>query len=905
MTGDRWKLVEDLFSRAADLPGTERRVLLDRECGDDATLRAEVETLLAGDAQAQGFVGNNVAAGLKEFDESQERAMVRRAGPYRLTKELGRGGMGTVYLGQRDDGEYEGEVAVKLVRPGLDTDFFMMRFKRERQALARLQHTNIARLLDSGATADGEPYIVMELVDGKPVNAFCREQGLGVAAILRLFIDICAAVSHAHRHFVVHRDLKPGNILVKADGTPKLLDFGICKMLIGGAEAEATAQMMTPDYASPEQVRGDPITIASDIYSLGAVLYELLTGAKPHKIDQYSPQALVKAVCEDEVIRPSLAARGAGLGRQLSGDLDTILLKVLQKDPGRRYDSVEQFAEDLGRVLRDEPVKARPDTAFYRTGKFVRRHRIGVAAAAVVAFLLTGAAIGYARKAEVARKQSAEARALANAMMFEIYDEVRELPGALKAHENIVKRGLGYLDRMSAEAGDDQELRQELASAYLRMGDVQGSSLKSNKGDSDGAMASYRKGLAALGDDQIREARVLRMEFHHRIGHAFEKRSVQRATEEFDQGITIGAELRHQFPGDRKIIGVLSDLYSAKSLALRTAQRREESLAAARQSISLQKEILAAEPESREARAAIAGTTSTAATALRALGRLGEARKMMEESVAQWEELCHLEPVNFTFQRNRMLAYSHLGDVLGNPSFENLGDTAGARAAFGAMLESARRLHQSGPGNQRALIDYGMALSRVAALPIGPLDERLERATLAVQKLGEASRKDPGNMDVVSNLGSVKATVGDLHAAAGRMDEARMMYRSGAADCLRTGPALPSATGTAVTILRKLAADASERGLTAEAAAHARTAVDAAEAGLKEHNTVSAKTVRARAYDSAAMVMSKAGRTAEARRSWEIALEDLRSVSGDKEFSPKLKELMGRIESSLRQEASR
>ena len=294
MTPELWQRVETVFAQALEVPTAQRSAWLHQQCAGDQTLLHEVEGLLASDSAARGFVENQVAQSVVDFHAKEDISRTRQAGPYKLTRELGRGGMGTVYLGERSDGQYKGEVAVKLIRPGMDTDFFLDRFKRERQAMASLQHPNIARLIDSGTTEEGIPYIVMERVIGRPVNVYCREEKLTVAQILALYTPICRAVAHAHQHFIVHRDLKPGNILVEADGTPKLLDFGICKLLPGAGIAGETidgSQMMTPDYASPEQVRGEPIGVASDVYSLGAVLYELLTEVRPHILSKYTPLA--------------------------------------------------------------------------------------------------------------------------------------------------------------------------------------------------------------------------------------------------------------------------------------------------------------------------------------------------------------------------------------------------------------------------------------------------------------------------------------------------------------------------------------------------------------------------------------------------------------------------------------
>src|SRR5262249_16005769 len=279
---ERWRKVEEVFNQALDRPEAERDVWLRFACGDDDDLRFEVLSLLESDRAAAGsFVGSKVQRAVIQLGkEAQADVAGQRCGPYRLIPELGPGGMGAVYLAARDDEQYESEVAIKIVRPGLDTDFVLHRFRRERQILARLQHPNIARLLDGGTAADGTPYFVMEYIQGSWITNYVMEHQLTVEQRLRLFLHVCAAVEYAHRNFIVHRDLKPGNILIDSSGTPKLLDFGVSKVLIAGepdASDTQSAGMMTPDYASPEQILGNPVTILSDVYSLGAVLYELLS----------------------------------------------------------------------------------------------------------------------------------------------------------------------------------------------------------------------------------------------------------------------------------------------------------------------------------------------------------------------------------------------------------------------------------------------------------------------------------------------------------------------------------------------------------------------------------------------------------------------------------------------------
>ena len=309
MTPDRWQAIGELFDQALAAPTGERTALIDRVSGTDEEVRREVRSLLAShNAAPGGFVQKRIHVALESFQRTSTAASTpARVGPYRLVRELGRGGMGAVFLAERDDDEYRAKVAVKLVRPGMDTEFILSRFRRERQTLARLQHPNISRLLDGGTTDHGLPYIVMEYIDGPWITTYAAQHKLGVEARIRLFLAVCSAVDYAHRNFIVHRDLKPSNILVDAAGVPKLLDFGICKLLVETVTANDTvAPLLTPRYASPEQIRGEAATTSSDIYSLGAVLYELLTGISPRRFENLTPLAIQRAL-ESPIVRPSAA----------------------------------------------------------------------------------------------------------------------------------------------------------------------------------------------------------------------------------------------------------------------------------------------------------------------------------------------------------------------------------------------------------------------------------------------------------------------------------------------------------------------------------------------------------------------------------------------------------------------
>ena len=394
-----WERVAALFDEALELPPSERAGFLDRACAGAAELRAEVEALLAADEQAASFLadpadptGRLFAAAV--FERREEVAAERageRLGAYRLVREIGRGGMGAVYLAERADGQFEQRVAIKLLQSGKQGDRVLRDFLRERQILARLEHPHIARLFDGGLTPAGEPYFVMEYIAGLTITGYCAHHQLAVEERLRLFLAVCEAVAAAHRAHVVHRDLKPSNILVDGAGQVKLLDFGIAKVLgPETGEMTHTAAAMTPLYASPEQVRGLPVTERTDVYALGLLLYELLTGRRAHRVDSESPESLIRAVLDGEPERPSAAVgqgSSAALRRRLLGDLDNIVLKAVRKDPASRYPSAAAFGEDVQRHLAGEPVAARGSGLVYRAAKRLRRRRTEIAVLAILVML--------------------------------------------------------------------------------------------------------------------------------------------------------------------------------------------------------------------------------------------------------------------------------------------------------------------------------------------------------------------------------------------------------------------------------------------------------------------------------------------------------------------------------------
>ncbi|HEY0369040.1 MAG TPA: serine/threonine-protein kinase, partial [Chthoniobacterales bacterium] len=418
-----------------------------------------------------------------------------------IVRELGRGGMGTVWLARRADAQFEKLVAIKLLKRGTDTDEVLRRFHDERRILARLDHPNIARLFDAGTTDDGLPYFVMEYVEGARLTDYCFTENLSLGARVALFRKICAAVQFAHQNLVVHRDLKPANILIDAEGEPKLLDFGIAKLLAAGEETSNMTmpggERITPAYASPEQVRGEPVTTVSDVYALGALLYEVLTGLQPYRFSRAQPtvRELMQIICEQEPVRPSQVAAQPHLRRELRGDLDNIVLRAMAKQPGRRYPSANNLGDDLRRYVESKPVRARPDTAAYRTQKFFARNKAatGIAALAFIALILgVTAVISEARRAD---RRFEDVRHLAGSFLFEFDDGIVDLPGSTPVRRLLVGRALQYLDSLAQEAHRDRALQLELAQAYLKVGDVQGKPYTPNLGDSAGAIASYTKAL--------------------------------------------------------------------------------------------------------------------------------------------------------------------------------------------------------------------------------------------------------------------------------------------------------------------------------------------------------------------------------------------------------------------------
>ena len=493
--------IEAIFNEAVLLPEGDRPMLVRDRCDGDSLLMAEVSSLLDACASEELLASTRLEQSKSSAPTDHNES---RVGAYQIDRLIGRGGMGAVYLAHRADGNFEQQVAIKLIDLPLATDLFRERFRIERQILAGLNHPLIARLLDGGVTGDGEPFLVMEYVDGVPIHRFCDEHALSVRERLLIFRSVCEAVQFAHQNLVVHRDLKPDNIFVTHDGTPRLLDFGTAKLLSAPAAVPGSEftrqgfQSFTPQYASPEQVLGNPITTAADTYSLGVLLYLLLTGALPYELKEFTTAEMVRVICDQPPRRPSLQG-----DKRLDPDLEAILLKALRKVPQERYLTAAQLAGDVQAYLDGRTVTARRGTLRYRADKFIRRHRLGLAAAALVLAVLAAGIGGVLWQARVANaeRHKAEARAtdlreLSNSLLSELDEAIKELPGSTGAQRLLVTRVLEHLDRMSKDAAGDRLIQLDLVNAYIRLGNIQGNPYDQNLGDPAGALASLDKALA-------------------------------------------------------------------------------------------------------------------------------------------------------------------------------------------------------------------------------------------------------------------------------------------------------------------------------------------------------------------------------------------------------------------------
>jgi len=705
--------VEEVFLRVIEAPAEERAAVLERECAGDAVLRGEVSTLLANDVGGASFIGALVADEAAALaDGMEQRWLGRRVGAWRITGILGRGGMGAVYEVERDDGAFQQRAAMKIVRAEIDGELGRRRFVEERQILAHLNHPNIARLFDGGESEDGVPFLVMEAVDGLPITRHCDEANLSIDARLRLFATVCRAVHFAHTRLIVHRDLKPSNILVTADGTVKLLDFGIARLVAPGAsETPQSGELaLTPDYASPEQLRATMVTTISDIYSLGAVLFELLSGAKAHTFSSYTMPELLRVVCDTDPVAPSAAAPPALTGR-LRGDLDEIVLKALQKEPSRRYASAEQLAQDLERHLAGLPVSARADSWRYRAGKFIGRNRLAVATSLVIVLSLVAGIVGTLWQARRAERRFAQVRSLANTFLFRFHDEIRDLPGSTKARELVASTALEYLDSLARDADRDPALQFELGAAYEKVGDVLGNPGNSNLGRTEEALASFEKSLqlrlAASGTavDTAEEGRAV-LQSHLKLADVMINAG---KTEEAGPHVEIALGLAERFgaPHDRA-----------------ATWRREGELALRRGDLATTERAYRSSLDAAKRVAPGDTNATTTATLLFAASRLGyvyklasrqqEALDALDVALKGAMQLHAAEPEKTSHVRQIMMIHNDRGDVLRSPFAAEGIQPRLSLIEYEEALRRATWLAEADPSEYSSRVGVLMAKAQIA-----------------------------------------------------------------------------------------------------------------------------------------------------------------------------------------------
>ena len=750
MTPDKWKEVKQILEDAVDLPKAERDAFLASRCGSDLELRREVESLLASDNTRADLLDSGAASTVFSSESSGSR-IGDRVGPYEILSELGTGGMGVVFLARRADGAFDQTVALKLIKRGMDSEAILKRFVNERQILATLEHPNIAHLIDGGTTDNGLPFFVMEYVEGESIIDYAKLHNLSLSHRLDLFREVCSAVSFAHQNLVVHRDLKPSNILITKDGKVKLLDFGIAKLLKTDDDLQTATQtfVFTPEYASPEQVRGEQLTTATDIYSLGVILYELLAGTRPYRTDGRNIGEIIKVVCETEPAAPSRSWRDETKERntaavvgstkdsrpitrsvaasQLRGDLDDIILKALRKEPQRRYSSVEQFSEDIRRHTVGLPVTAVRDTWGYRASKFARRNRIAVAAAAMIVVVLSAGLFATLYQRNKAQRRFNDVRQLANSFLFEFHDAIKDLPGSTPARELVVKRAIEYLDKLAQESEGDATLRRELATAYAEIGLIQGNSYHSNLGDSNGAMKSYLRSL------EIRQSLV------------------------------------NSDPANRELQHELADSYEGVGDMYYTLNDLEKGLQSYESAVTIGKRLVADEPANLEFKYSLAGVLGKRGDicGMEGFPNLGDTAGALESyrrGVTLYEDLILAAPENEKYKLGHATMLNFYGMLQATT-----GDAAGSIVSGRRSVAIFESLVAANPNNAKyeTHLMAGLVFMRYPLVDEKLFDEALANANRVIQTMEKQLAADPKNAFFKRSLGVSYNAIGRIQTDMG------------------------------------------------------------------------------------------------------------------------------------------
>jgi tetratricopeptide (TPR) repeat protein/tRNA A-37 threonylcarbamoyl transferase component Bud32 len=798
-------LLRDLFDEACLLPPAARASLLRDRCDADAELLEELTGLLeahdaaeSDDAWQRSALHNEASHSLVENEPDPPPDTV--LGRHRLVALIGSGGMGKVYRAVRADSEYDQVVAIKRIRPGmLDSAEIVARFRSERQILAHLEHPNIARLLEGGADKDGMPYLVMEYVEGVAPLEYCENHRLPVARRLDLFRQICAAVHYAHQRSVVHRDLKPGNILVMADGTPKLLDFGIAKLLdpvpgTTGSPATRTAMhLMTARYSSPEQVRGEPVTTMSDVYSLGVILYELLTSESPYRNTDRPTHELLREVCEEDPRNPG------ALVPALRGDLENILLKALKKDPQARYSSVDTFSEDLARYRDGRPVVARADTFRYVAAKLVRRNK-AVAAAFVLAFVAAVTAfIAIARARDRAERRFNEVREIAHAVIFDYHDAIERLPGATPVRARLVKDSLRYLESLAQEA-DTPDLQREIIDAYVRIADVQGNSYNSNLGDTAGALRSARKAVATaekllVRDRQPKVLQSCAAAFKAQAELLYSAGDLKAAQTSFERAISLEENAEAELRDTASEVELSNDLCKLGDLVgaggVQSLGDSGRSMSYYRRALSVIEPLAKRLPHDLAVKKELCRVLLSVAGAEMTQGRAAEGARYLQSTILTLEEICAADPNDTPSRTELANASLQLGTALLDAR-----KPADAAGHIGRALEIMNRAALADPSNALMSRNLSVVENQYAAALRGTGDfpAALEHNRRSLALATALSAKSPQSMEFRSDVGIARRKLAEtMLTAADAAGAAQNASESVAILCSAAGTAAKDA----------------------------------------------------------------------------------------------------------------
>ena len=791
VTPDEWRHVEEIFLAALEKDGDTRSQYLDEICRGKPQLRAEVESLLAHAGGTQGLAAV-VSEAANKLPAARDKYIDSKIGPYRILRRLDEGGMGVVYLAERSDEHYVQTVAIKLVKSGMDSREIVNRFRAERQILANLTHPNIAAILDGGSTEDGLPYIVMEYIGGQPITEFAGAGQLSVRERIQLFLPVCLAVHYAHQKLVIHRDIKPGNILVTAEGNPKLLDFGIAKLL---ADHSPIAQgltitgmrAMTPDYSSPEQIRGESLSTASDVYSLGVVLFELLTGSHPYSTRGLTPSQLEHLVCADDRGKPSeTAGLPNRLARELRGDLDNIVLMALRTKPERRYKSAEQLAEDLSRYLNEQPVIARTDTPLYRAGKFFRRHKTGVAAVLAILATMAAGTIVAVREARMAQARADEMQKLIEAVVVKTNDDLTNLPQSTEVRATMLKAVIDNLDALAKNPDIPPKLLMEISGGYVQAGTVQGLRTgMANVGHEEEALRSMEKAVqvaeqAAAKGSSDPDLPHVRLTAHLGLAQIqLLLGDLAKAQVNYTAALNLAKAWEAAKPTDPLRRQELASVFSGVAdLEIRLGQVHE-SVANYRAALAVLEPIDAGAPERIRETAGVC--YRNLGVALTGVGPLAAALDAYRSAAKIREGLVEQYPSNVRYQRRLEVTYVDIGLVLGSEG--GMGDPAPAAVYMTKAREIAERLANLDSTNKQARDDLAGVYQNIGRVqsrsnPAAAVDwflrsAAITRELLEISPVSVDHRRSLGVLEwqVAEVLGRTNRIPGALsHALASRDD---------------------------------------------------------------------------------------------------------------------------------------